>query len=210
VILVENGKVVRRVKGKTEAILGIPKITVKYLSDWNCDELLFINLSGDFEGTKNLLMTATEECFIPIGIGGNIDSAEKARWCINNGAEKVVLGRNACEKLCRQIGDVCGMQAVSVSVDSDHERAKDMQRYCGEIILHDRTRDGTRMGLNLELAKIELNVPKVLMGGCRDAKDLTEGLKVADGVCAGNMFQFSELSSKLAKNEARKAGLTIR
>lgn len=210
VVLVESGKVVRRVRQKTRAIIGNPEVTLQYLEDWNCDELMFINLSGDFEGTKDLLETATANCFIPLSIGGNIDTYDKARWCINNGAEKVIIGRAANERLCNQIADTCGRQAVCISIDHNHkERTKEAEKWAGEIILHDISRDGTGEGLNL-FEDIELEVPRILMGGVGNYKHIIEGLKVADAVAVGNLFHYKELSATQAKNEAKKEGFLIR
>jgi cyclase len=210
VVLTENGKVVRRVQQETKAIIGSPEVTIKYLSDWNCDELMFINLDGEHKKTLDLLCQATAECFIPLTFGGHISSIQMAKDYINNGADKVVLGRYAEKDLCDRIADVCGRQAVVISIDQNHyKRYKEVEGWCGELLLHDIERDGIGQGLNL-FKDIEISCPKILMGGVGSYKHIVEGLKYADGVACSNLLHFKELSATFAKNEAKKEGMAIR
>jgi len=210
-VLIENGFVVRRVKGKTQAIIGKPEVTIKYLQDWDVDEVAFICLDGDFKTSMYLLDEATEHLFLPLSFGGAIQSVQQVRELLKNGAEKVIVGRHKSERLINEIAEQFGKQAVVVSVDENHEQeANKYSSIAGEIILHDISRDGTGEGLNLGLAKIETECPKLLMGGVGDYQHVAEGLKVSDGVIVGNLFHYKEISATLAKKEAKKEGLIIR
>lgn len=211
VVLCENGNVVRRVRGKTAAIVGSPAVTIKYLADWNVDEICFINLSGQMDDTLQLLEISTENLFLPLSFGGQISSLEQANLLLKNGAEKIVIGRHKSPELIKEIGDKHGKQAVVVSIDSNwYEDSPRYSELAGEIILHDFSRDGLGNGLNLELAKIDTECPKILMGGVGSYGDIVNGLRVADGVAVGNMFHYKELSATMAKRQARSEGIFVR
>lgn len=213
-VLIENGLVVRRVGFKTASIVGQPRITIKYLQNWDVDELFFINV-GKKQDISLILQMAAEKCFLPITVGGNISSLEEASHYIKNGADKVVIGKHANYDLLSKITEIYGEQAVCLSIDKDHDNIPEYP--CGEIIMHDTSRDGKGNGLNLDILKKpvykngkSINKPIIGMGGVGKYEDIVEGLNYADAVAVGNLFHFKEISAKLAKAKARQSGLLVR
>ena len=211
VVMVENGKVVRRVGWKTQAIVSDPQTTIKYLQDWNVDEIAFINV-GKNDLILDVLQYATEGCFIPISIGGNIRTYSQVCQYIKNGADKVILGRFATEDLCTKISRTFGAQSQIVSVDEHHEnRIPEITQWpIGEIIYHDKTRDGQGKGLNLDILDIPCPTPKIAMGGVGCYQDVVDGLQKADAVAIGNLMHFKEITATQAKKKAIKEGMEIR
>lgn len=214
VIFIENGLVVRRVLGKTEAIIGKPETTVKFLINWDIDELFLIDVSRNKFEMGDILDIALNNCFIPVTLGGNLSTLADIKHCFRIGGDKIVIGRHATQEFCKEITDLFGVQALVVSLDQDHfPGAKKMVGWpIGELILHDRSRDGLGIGLNLELfEKIErLPFPVIGMGGVGDYQDIVNGLNIFDAVAVGNLFHFKEISAKLAKREATRQGLLVR
>jgi len=211
VVMVENGLVVRRKGFKTQAIVGRPEVTVKYLQNWHIDELFIINV-GPVCDIVNIVKAALDKCFIPVTVGGSISSLEEAKHYIRHGADKIVIGRYKSLDLCREISDFYGDQVMSISIDSDHEREYEKIKDwpIGEVIMHDSKRDGEGRGLNLDILGIETKQPKLAMGGIGSYEDIVEGLSICDGVCVGNLLHFKEISARLAKKEARERGILVR
>lgn len=211
VVMVENGLVVRRKGFKTQSIIGRSEVTVKYLQNWDVDEVFLINV-GNTCNIVNMVQDALKRCFLPVTVGGSISSFEEASHYIRNGADKVVIGKHKSKELIESISDKYGDQSIVLSIDDNHKEQYDMVKDwpMGDVVLHDKTRDGMGQGLNLEIAKIETKQSKILMGGVGKYEDIIEGLKVADGVAVGNIFHFKEISAKLAKKEALKKGLIVR
>ncbi len=205
--MIENGYVVRRVGFKTKAIVGRPEITIKYLQKWNIDEIFFINV-GKKEDITSVLNAATKKCFIPITVGGNIESSKEAINYIKNGADKVVIGKHANEKLLNEITMIYGDQAVCLTIDKDHYNIPDWP--CGELIIHETSRDGMGTGLNIDILKQDTKKPIIAMGGVGKYEDIVEGLEHCDAVAVGNLFHFKEISARKAKEVARNKGLLIR
>jgi len=212
VILIENGLVVRREGFKTTSIIGRPNTTVKYLNKWGIDEIFIINV-GKKEDLIPILNSTLEKCFIPVTVGGNIDSIDDVDHYIKNGADKVVIGKNKSVDLCKKIVNKYGTQSLCLNHDSPNDFFyEDYFGLCGEIIIHDIKRDGKGEGLNLEYNKKfnELNVPLIGMGGVGSYEDIVNGLNVYDSVAVGNLFHYKEISAIQSKREAIKNGILVR
>lgn len=210
-ILIEKGFVVRRVGFKTQSIIGRPAVTISYLNKWDVDEIAFINV-GEPCNMLPILEFALKDCFLPVSVGGNISSFDEAKQLILNGADKVIIGRYATKELCESISDIFGAQAVVVSIDSNHEETlNEVNTWnIGEVILHDKKRDGKGEGLNLDILKLDTKFPKIAMGGVGNYEHICEGLALSDGVAVGNLFHFKEVAAKEAKKLAKENGLQIR
>ena len=221
VVMIENGYVVRRVGWKTASIIGQPRTTIKFLQDWDVDEIFFINVGEkeDRDTMTRILHQAVDQCFIPITVGGGISSLEEASHFIKEGADKIVIGRNATKGLCQDICQKYGKQALTISVDENHEeRCKELHNYewsFGDLVINDKSRDGKAEGLNTDLAENSrrfTDSPIILMGGTRNYQCISEALseECIDAVAVGNLFHFKEVSAKLAKQECKSMGVNVR
>jgi cyclase len=213
-ILIENNLVVRRVGFKTKSIIGRPEITIKYLQNWDVDEIFFINVGSKNDMSK-ILDIASRKVFIPITVGGSISSIEEVDLLMKHGADKVVIGKYASKELLTQICDKYGDQAVCLSIDKNHHSIPDWP--CGEILMHDKSRDGEGKGLNLYILKKpvykngkSIHKPIIAMGGVGNYDHIVDGLKLCDAVAVGNLFHFKEISAKQSKKTAFDLGYNIR
>ena len=89
-----------------------------------------------------------------------------------------------------------------------------MTQGCGEILLTSIDRDGSLKGYDLTLVErvaAAVNVPVIAFGGVGQWQDLADGIAAgAEAVSAGNIFHFTEQSTRAAKNFLRTAGIPVR
>ena len=80
------------------------------------DELIIINVSKDKKSIKNFIKNVeklSKECFIPLSIGGKIDSLEIAKLYMNSGADKLVINTNLFNiNLLKKISNTFGEQCL--------------------------------------------------------------------------------------------------
>ena len=85
----------------------------------------------------------------------------------------------------------------------------------GEIMINNIERDGDKRGYDLPLIKListNIRIPVIAMGGVGKWQDFVDGIVVggADAVAAGNIFHYTEHSTKKAKEFMEAAGLYVR
>jgi cyclase len=85
----------------------------------------------------------------------------------------------------------------------------------GEILLNELEHDGDRRGYDLQLVRTiseAVDVPVIAFGGVGNWDHLVEGIRTgrADAVAAGNIFHYTEHSTKKAKEYMAAAGLPVR
>jgi len=184
------------------------------------DELVILDVSRE---EKNLdiflknLNFITKFCFIPISVGGGINTYDKVKKILTNGADKVLINSNLKLKLLQEISKNYGQQSIIASVDykkingkyrvfvknSSVQLKTSLKDYIlklnnfpiGEIILNSIDQDGTGNGLDFEIIKsIPKNIKKsiILSGGCGNVIHLSEGLsnKSIDAVSTANLLNF--------------------
>ena len=76
--------------------------------------------------------------------------------------------------------------------------------------MHDTSRDGSGIGLNLDILQQDFDKPVIAMGGVGNYEHIVDGLAVSDAVAVGNLFHFKEISAIKAKKQALIDGLSIR
>lgn len=195
--LLMDGRLVKTVKFDTYRDVGDPVQSSKVYSAQDADELVFLNINRSNRSIVSLvtlLEKVSEVCFMPLSLGGGIQSLEDAEILIRQGADKVVVN-SACfrdERLIPCIAEKFGRQAVIVSIDvrqdpvtgewllysdcgrvrecrslAEHVRAV-VARGAGEILINSIDRDGSMQGYDLELIKAVMRragIPVIACGG---------------------------------------------
>jgi imidazoleglycerol phosphate synthase cyclase subunit len=135
VILLKHGLIVRSQLFRIHQSIGNPMHTVRRLSNWNVDELIFLDISADdkhdlrrddlqvqYAGTTllELLPEVARLCFMPLAVGGRIRSVADMRARFALGADKCVVNSEAVRNpsLITQASEAFGSQAVVVSIDA--------------------------------------------------------------------------------------------
>lgn len=134
VLLLKNGLLVRSELFRIHQIIGNPLYEVQRFSEWNVDELIYLDITRDGEydlrrddhKTKGLgdpleiLEAVSRTCFMPLTWGGRIRSVEDMRARFLRGADKITLNTAAVEnpQLITDGARMFGNQAMVVSIDA--------------------------------------------------------------------------------------------
>lgn len=243
VLILRDGKVVQSVKFKhTNVIHWSAAIAVDFFDKWAADEIIVLDVSRNKEKREvfyDVISDLSKKCFVPLTVGGWVDSKNEVRRLLRLGADKVTVNTEAVRKpaLVSECAEVFGSQCIVVSIDvkrhdngkyevyidrgseptglSPFDWAKRVERLgAGEIFLNCIDRDGAREGYDLGLLRkvVEsVEIPVIVMGGVFTWDHLLAGIKAgAEAVAAANIFHYTEHSAKKAKEYLKKAGVDIR
>jgi cyclase len=189
------------------------------------DELLILDIGATPEGRGpdlELVKQLSDECFIPITVGGGVKTLHDIDALLRSGADKVAIGaaaRDPGSSLLRDAADRFGSQAIVAVVE--HQRHLPYQPWsasvpqgAGEVVLQCCDTDSTMTGYDLYLASAWaaiLDVPLIVSGGCRDAQDMLNAIKLgADGVAVGALFQFTDTTPRDCALYLKSQGIEVR
>lgn len=182
----------------------------------------------------------SERCFVPLCVGGWITSVRDIETLLEHGADKITINTHAFRDpaFISEAARVFGSQCIVVSIDVKRDEAGEPrvwidrgredtgatpvewaklaeERGAGEILLTSIDNDGMRKGYDLPLMQSvadAVRIPVIAFGGVGHwshmAAGVTEGR--VDAVSAGNIFHFTEHSTKKAKEYLREAGVDVR
>lgn len=203
------------------------------------DELLLLDIDATVSGRGpdfDLIRDLTDECFMPITIGGGVRCVEDIQELLAAGADKVALNTTAFENppLILEASRRFGAQAIVVSIDHAQDGTvaiksgtKPTSRdavgwaigaaYCGagEIILSSIDRDGTMTGYDrtlIEKVSSAVSIPVIASGGCAGYADMAAILESteAHAVAAGALFQFTDATPRGAAEYLADKGFAVR
>ncbi len=239
---VKGGRVVKGIKFVNFKDAGDPVELAKYYNEQGADELSFLDITASYENRKiiiDIIKKVAKEVFIPLSVGGGINSVEIIRELLNAGAEKVSIGTAAVKNpnLVKEAANKFGSQAIVLSIDAKRknnswtvyikggredanidalEFAKKMEKLgAGELLLNSIDRDGTKQGYDLELNKKfseELNIPIIASGGAGSLEDIRDVLTKgkADAALAASIFHYKQYSINDVKKYLKRNGIEVR
>jgi len=243
VIIIRDGQVVQSEKFNHTNVIHYDAIhAVNAFNSWLIDEIILLNVSKNKSSQKKFLEIVkhvSKTCFVPLTVGGHIDSLAYGSSIISSGADKLIINtlwKTDLETVLALI-DKYGSQCIVASIDikSNNEMIKDVYidrgtknigvdpfkwaKYCekngaGEIFFNNIDHDGNRQGYDLKvLNKISkgVKIPVIAFGGVFSWKHLLDGIHAgADAVAAANIFHYKEMATKLAKKYLLKNNIKIR
>ncbi len=134
VLLLKDGLLVRSEEFSYHQIIGDPIHEVQRLSEWNVDELIYIDIArgevydqrrddtihGTLNSSLDILDAVSRSCFMPLTWGGKITSVADMRRFISRGADKITVNSAAFRnpELISQGASMFGSQAIVVSIDA--------------------------------------------------------------------------------------------
>jgi len=243
VLIVRNGQVVQSVQFRhTNVIHWDPALAVDFFDRWAIDEIVVLDVSRDREQHEKFLQdieVISRKTFVPLTIGGWVQSTDDLKTLLRLGADKVTINTEAVRRpdLLTECAAIFGRQCLVVSMDVkvskegyevyiDRGReptgldpcawARTARDYgAGEIFLNCIDRDGFRQGYDLDLLKrvvAAVDIPVVAMGGVFTWQHFVDGVEVggADAVAAANIFHYTEHSTRKAKEYMNQAGIEVR
>jgi imidazole glycerol-phosphate synthase subunit HisF len=240
---VKDGRVVKGVNFVSLRDAGDPVEQASAYDAAGADELMFLDITASHERRGAILEVVArtaEVCFMPVGVGGGVRSAEDARQLLRAGADKVSINTAAVENpdLLAACSDAFGAQAVVAAIDAKARagggwevftyggrRATGLdaieyamlavRKGAGEILLTSMDRDGAKIGYDIGLTRAiaeAVGVPVIASGGAGSTEHLIEAVRDggADAVLAASIFHFGEISIGEAKRAMAAAGLPMR
>jgi len=239
---VRDGRVVKGKNFEGLRDMADPVDMARFYDKSGADELVFYDITASFEGRAlftDVLKRVASEIFIPLTVGGGINSVSDFDRVLKCGADKVSVNSGAIrnpsliEEAARKYGSQCvvlsmdvkrvdgklrlfakgGRQDTGIDALEWAERGVDMG--AGEIVLNSIDTDGVKDGFDLEmldaLAK-RVSVPIIASGGAGCREHFAE-LFTHPGIDAGlaaSIFHTRQVSIKELKQYLRSCGVEMR
>ena len=240
---VKNGRVVKGTNFKGLADVSSPTQLAEYYSENGADELVFYDITASAEGRElftDILKETAKKVFIPLTVGGGINTVDDFGRVLNCGADKVSVNSGAIKNpnLVYEAAKKYGKQCVVLSADvkrvdgvfrvfakggrenTGMEALQWIKRCAengaGEIVLNSIDTDGVKGGFDLEMLEAVCNVvdiPVIASGGAGKIEDfitLFNALPKVDAGLAASIFHFGEVKISDLKEEMAKAGIPTR
>lgn len=240
---VRNGRVVKGVNFEGVQDVSDPVQLARHYSDEGADELVFYDITASFEGRKlftDVLRAVAEQIFIPLTVGGGINTVEDFDRVLKCGADKVSVNSGAIRNpdLIPAAAVKYGSQCVVLSADVKRVNGQfhvfsqggridtgmdalewirhGVELGAGEVVLNSIDTDGVKRGFDLEMlnAVTEIvDVPVIASGGAGCIQDFVTLFRQAPGVDAGlaaSIFHFGEVSIRDLKQKLTENGINIR
>lgn len=240
---VKNGRVVKGVNFGGLSDVSSPVELAKYYSDNGADELVFYDITASAEGRAlftDILCEVAETIFIPLTVGGGINSVSDFDRVLKCGADKVSVNSGAIRdhKLIGEAARRYGSQCVVISADVKRVdgafrvfakggredtgmEAISWIKYCveegaGEVVLNSIDTDGVKQGFDLEMLNAvceAVSVPVIASGGAGCAEDfvtLFHTLPKVDAGLAASIFHFGEVKINDLKKIMLENGIPAR
>ena len=223
---VKNGRVVKGTNFQGLSDVSDPVALGKYYSDHGADELVFYDITASFEGRKlftDILQKVASTIFIPLTVGGGINTLEDFDRVQKCGADKVSVNSGAIRnpdlvfQAARKYGDQCVVLSADVKrvdgefrvfakggrEDTGMEAIAWIKRCvgfgAGEVVLNSIDTDGVKQGFDLEMLEAVSNavdVPVIASGGAGGMEDfvkLFQTLPKVDAGLAASIFHFGQV-----------------
>ena len=240
---VKNGRVVKGTNFEGLKDVNDPVELAGYYSSCGADELVFYDITASHEGGKlftDILVSTASKIFIPLTVGGGINTVADFERVLGCGADKVSVNSGAIRdpQLIPDAANKYGSQCVVLSVDAKRVDgsyhvfrnggridtgmdALEWIRYgvehgAGEIVLNSIDTDGVKQGFDLEMLEAVnriVKVPVIASGGAGSAEDFVTLFKTLPGISAGlaaSIFHYGEVSIKDLKELLQKEGIAVR
>jgi cyclase len=240
---VKDGRVVKGVNFQGLSDVSSPVDLASYYSDHGADELVFYDITASFEGRKlftEILREVAANVFIPLSVGGGINTVEDFDRVLKCGADKVSVNSGAIRNpdLIREAARLYGDQCVVLSVDIKRVDGKftvfskggrentglDAIEWikrgeasgAGEIVVNSIDTDGVKQGFDIEMLQAvedAVSVPVIASGGAgsiQDFIDLFRAIPDIDAGLAASIFHFGEVQIEDLKAEMKQAGINVR
>lgn len=240
---VKNGRVVKGTNFEGLRDVSSPVELAKYYSENGADELVFYDITASAEGRAlftDILCEVASTVFIPLTVGGGINTLEDFDRVLKCGADKVSVNSGAIrdpslvEKAAKRYGDQCVVLSADVKrVDGVFRvfakggrentgmEAIEWIRRCvgmgaGEVVVNSIDTDGVKDGFDIEMLEAVLaavDVPVIASGGAGCAAHFVELFKKVPTVDAGlaaSVFHFGEVPIPQLKKLLRENGIGMR
>lgn len=240
---IKDGRVVKGVNFLNLQDVSNPVKLADYYSRSGADELVFYDITASFEGRKlftDILTAVASTIFIPLTVGGGINSLEDFERVLSCGADKVSVNSGAIKnpELIGQAAKRYGDQCVVLSVDAKRVDGKyhvflnggrvdtgldalewirqGVDRGAGEVVVNSIDTDGVKQGFDLEMLRDVseiVHVPVIASGGAGGVQDFVDLFREIPDMSAGlaaSIFHFGEVAIPDLKKVLQENGVCVR
>ena len=240
---VRNGRVVKGTNFEGVKDVSCPVELAKFYSANGADELVFYDITASFEERKlftEILTRVAENVFIPLTVGGGINTVDDFDRVLKCGADKVSVNSGAIKNpmLIKEAAMKYGNQCVVISADIKRVDGRFMvfakggrentgmeaiswikkcvELGAGEVVVNSIDTDGVKGGFDIELLSLvcqAVNVPVIASGGAGNIQhfvDLFNAIPNIDAGLAASIFHFGEVQIKDLKAELKKNNIRVR
>ena len=240
---VRDGRVVKGVNFEGLSDVSSPVELASYYSENGADELVFYDITASAEGRAlftDVLRKVAETIFIPLTVGGGINTVDDFDRVLKCGADKVSVNSGAIRnpQLIKEAAQRYGNQCVVISADVkrvDGEfrvfarggrddtgmEAISWIKKCvdlgaGEVVVNSIDTDGVKGGFDIEMLKAvcdAVDVPVIASGGAGSSDDFVQLFRQIPDIDAGlaaSIFHFGEVTIKELKEKLRDNDITVR
>ena len=239
---VKNGQVVKGVNFEGVRTIADPVEMAKFYNETGADELVFYDITASFEGRKlfsDVLREVASQVFIPLTVGGGINTLDDFDRVLKCGADKVSVNSGAIRdpsligSAAKRYGDQCVVLSMDIKrvngqfrlfakggredtgIDALDWAQRGVESGAGELVVNSIDTDGVRGGFDLELLDAiaaRCKVPIIASGGAGKKEDFAE-LFQHDGMDAGlaaSIFHLKQLLIPDLKAYLRDCGVEVR
>ncbi len=240
---VKDGRVVKGVNFGGLKDVSSPVTLAKFYSENGADELVFYDITASSDGRKlftDILCETARSVFIPLTVGGGINTLDDFARVLGCGADKVSVNSGAIRnpelvgEAAKHYGDQCVVLSVDIKrVDSVFRvfakggrentgmEAIEWIKRCvgngaGEVVVNSIDTDGVKQGFDLDMLEAVCNavsVPVIASGGAGQIEDfitLFHRIPKVDAGLAASIFHFGEVKIPDLKEEMAKANISTR
>ena len=240
---IKNGRVVKGTNFQGLSDVSDPVTLAKYYSDSMADELVFYDITASAEGRAlftDVLCRVAQEIFIPLTVGGGINTEEDFDRVLKCGADKVSVNSGAIKRpeLIREAAQKYGNQCVVLSADIKRVGGefrvfakggredtgleaiswirRGVSLGAGEVVVNSIDTDGVKGGFDIEMLQAvcdAVSVPVIASGGAGSVGhfiDLFQAIPQIDAGLAASVFHFGQIRIPDLKQELKNNGILVR
>ena len=240
---VKDRRVVKGVNFEGLHDVSSPVSLAKYYSENGADELMFYDITASFEGRAlftDILREVAKTIFIPLTVGGGINTLDDFDRVLKCGADKVSVNSGAIrnpqlvEDAAKKYGDQCVVLSADIKrVDGVFRvfskggrentgmEAIEWIKRCvsmgaGEVVVNSIDTDGVKRGFDIEMLQAvcdAVSVPVIASGGAGsvgDFVDLFKKIPTIDAGLAASVFHFGEIKIPDLKAELKNNDIIVR
>jgi cyclase len=222
--------------------VGTPLQAINVFNMREIDELLLLDIGASRAGRGpdvGEVETWSQECFVPLSVGGGVTRVNQIEQLLKAGADKVVINSGAYTHphVVKEASESFGAQCITAGIDfkkdasgkflcwsrcGQVETGRDMvdharwleQQGAGEILLTSIMRDGTIEGYEIDaIATVTeaVKIPVIAAGGASSYQDMLLAVQHgASAVSAGALYLFTQATPKEAKLRLHANGIPVR
>ena len=240
---IKNGRVVKGTNFQGLSDVSSPVELAKLYSDSGADELVFYDITASSEGRQlftDVLRQVASQIFIPLTVGGGINTVDDFDRVLKCGADKVSVNSGAIRnpQLIYEAAQKYGSQCVVLSADikrvdgvfrvfakGGRENTgmeaiewikKGVQLGAGEVVVNSIDTDGVKQGFDIEMLKAvceAVNVPVIASGGAGSEEHFTQlfrEIPTIDAALAASVFHFGQIKIPDLKKILRDNDVIVR